>query len=343
MPRTNATLETWLEQAVGAGNATLELTDIIRGLGSACAEVSRVLRTAALDGFSGAVSTSNVHGEAQKALDVRCNEVFVQKLSALEPVSVLISEEIEEPLAVHAGAPYGVSFDPLDGSSNSDVNMTVGSIFSIHAVDAAQPTMLKPGREQVGAGFAAYGPNTSLVLTFGDTVALFMLDPADETFYLQNPSLRVPLRSNEYAINASRHLLWDEVIRTYISDRVEGRGLMGREPANMRWTASMVADVQRILSRGGIFLYPADSKTAHVGGRLRLLYEAVPMAMLIEAAGGRATTGTDDLLDLVPASIHQKVPVIVGSKQDVEDIEHTYRWAKLSRRTRRRVTSGRPR
>lgn len=318
-----ATLRDWLAEAERDG-ASPALTGVIETLAEAVIELAAALRTAALDGYAGAVETQNVHGETQKALDVLANDIFIARLKANAAVGALASEEEDELIDLkRSRAGFGVSFDPLDGSSNADVNMTIGSIFSVHAIDAAAPNLMKRGREQLAAGYAAYGPATTLVVTFGKSAALFQLAGAG-TFRLVDPALSVPRHSAEFAINTSRAPLWDEVIRSYIDERVAGKGGPFGEASNMRWTASMVADVQRILKRGGVFLYPADSATQKLGGRLRLLYEAAPIALIVEAAGGAASTGHLSLLDVEPTALHQKVPVILGSADDVAVLTARY-------------------
>jgi fructose-1,6-bisphosphatase I len=231
-----------------------------------------------------------------------------------------VSEEVDAEIAFNAGGRLGVFFDPLDGSSNLDVNVTVGSIFSVVAATGAHE-VLQPGRRQLAAGFAGYGPATTLVITFGRTVAGFVLSP--DGFALTAADIKVPEGNLEFAINTSRERYWDAGIRSYIASAVAGEG--GKY--NMRWVGSMVAEIQRILNRGGIFLYPADSETRAKGGRLRLLYEANPMALIIETAGGGSSEGSKSILDIEPTGIHQRVPVIVGAASEVRKVEAAVRAA----------------
>lgn len=323
---TRQRLADWLADARRDEGVTAELASVIESLAAACVALGERLRTAALEGYAGALETTNIHGETQKALDVLANTLFMEHLTANPAIGLLASEEEDEVVDLgRSGAAYGVSFDPLDGSTNADVNMTIGSIFSVHRLDPHHRSLLRKGREQVAAGFAAYGPATSLVLTFGKTAALFQYAPDAGSFLLLDAKLSVPVHAREYAINASRAPHWDEVVGEYVAHRVAGqKGPLGKA-FNMRWTGSMVADIQRILRRGGIFLYPVDAETRHLGGRLRLLYEAAPIALIIEAAGGRATTGHEDLLDVVPHHLHQKVPVVLGSAEDVDHLVEAYR------------------
>jgi len=313
------TLETWLINAQADSRIPALLGGVIANLSAAVKELSDVLRVAAIEGYEGYDGAENVHGEAQKRLDLLADEIFGRHLEPNSSIGAYVSEE---QVAIadlgRPNAPYAVCFDPLDGSSNTDVNITIGSIFSVQPWTGGN--LLGPGRAQVAAGFAAYGPATTVVLTFGAEAALFQLDPRTGTFLLVDPALQIPRHTKEYAVNSSRAVHWDPVVSAYIGERTRG------EPRfNMRWTGSMVADVQRILRRGGIFLYPADAETRHKGGRLRLLYEAAPIALIIEAAGGRASTGRCDLLDVVPADVHQRVPVILGSAEEVERLVAAYR------------------
>mgnify|MGYP001038508760 FL=1 len=296
---------------------------LISGLASmaaSCAEIAVVLRNAPLAGQTGLAGHTNVQGEAQKALDVISNDIVLNHLRANPQISILISEEMHEAVHFENQGRFIVATDPLDGSSNLDVNVTVGTIFSI--LDA-KGGILQPGSAQLAAGYAAYGPATSLVLTLGKGVGVFTLDEAG-TFRLTTDTVSVPEASSEFAINTARERFWDEATRGYVAENIAGETGAAGKRYNMRWVGSMVADIHRILMRGGIFLYPLDSETLAKGGRLRLLYEANPMAMLIEAAGGRSTTGRQRILDLMPSAIHQRVPVILGSADEVKRVEDWY-------------------
>lgn len=291
---------------------------------AACAlPIVRQLRRAALTGAQGKVGTVNVQGEEQKALDVFANSVFLDKGAASGTFSVMVSEELDSVLPVLDAGPdalYALVFDPLDGSSNLEVNGSVGSIFSILDVGggASEASVLEASTQQLAAGYVLYGPATVLVITTGKDVALFALDEEAEAFRLVEPSLSVPVEAGEFAINASRRSQWYAPTAAFIDNCLAGKAGPYGKSYNMRWCAAMVADMHRILTRGGIFLYPEDEGTRDKGGRLRFLYEANPMALLIEAAGGGASTGTERLLDVKPESLHQRIGVIIGSRAEVE-------------------------
>jgi len=314
------TLDAYLSDLTSKGEIDASLAATMRAIGAACAETAGLIETAPLHGLSGLAGHQNVQGEEQKPLDIASNEIFVRHLQAVAAVAMGVSEEVDEVIALNAGGTLGVLFDPLDGSSNLDVNVTVGSIFSIIPAGTADD-VLQPGRTQLAAGFAGYGPATTLVITFGRTVAGFVLSP--DGFVLNQPDIRVPEGNLEFAINTSRERFWDGGIRSYIAAAISGEG--GKY--NMRWVGSMVADIQRILNRGGIFLYPADSETRAKGGRLRLLYEANPMALIMETAGGGSSEGAGSILDIVPTGIHQRVPVILGAASEVRKVEAAIRAA----------------
>lgn len=289
---------------------------IVADVAAASAELAGVLRTAPLDGLSGTAGTTNVQGEAQKPLDIEANRIFLRRCRANPAIAWAVSEEEDHPIRLAEGGTHGLLFDPLDGSSNLDVNVTVGSIFSIIPA-TSEADLLQAGKAQVAAGFVAYGPATTLVLTFGETVDLFVLSGAE--FELVNDGIRIPPDMPEFSINTSRERFWNAGTRRYIGDCLAGElGPLGQR-YNMRWVGSMVAEVLRILSRGGIFLYPSDSETAKRGGRLRLLYEANPMSLIVTTAGGGATTGALDLLDVPPADIHQRISVVLGSSRQVDE------------------------
>lgn len=285
----------------------------IAAAAAAAVEISALVRTAPLAGLTGAVGTSNVQGEAQKPLDVASNDIFLRAMRKVAAVSWAVSEEVDEAIPVNAGGTLGVLFDPLDGSSNLDVNVTVGSIFSIVPAQS-EDDLLQPGSAQLAAGFAAYGPATSLILAVGGKVALFVLSEGE--FLLAQDGLSIPGGNREYAINSSREHLWDEGVRRYVAE-----SNAAAERYNMRWVGSMVAEVQRILNRGGVFLYPADAETKAKGGRLRLLYEANPMTYIVRSAGGAGSDGVTDMLAIVPTSIHQRIGVILGDASEVARLE----------------------
>jgi len=309
-----------LAQWLAAQSVDAKLASVVASMAAASAEIAGVLRMAPVAGQVGLVGHTNVQGEEQKALDVISNDVVLKHLRENPDVSILVSEELEEPVELGTDGAYMIATDPLDGSSNLDVNVTVGTIFAVlNAADG----LLQKGRAQLAAGYAAYGPATSLVLTFGQSVAVFTLDSAG-SWILTTDNPRIPEASGEFAINTARERFWDAATKGYVAENVAGEHGAAGKRYNMRWVGSMVADIHRILMRGGIFLYPLDSETVSKGGRLRLLYEANPMAMLVEAAGGDATTGREKILDLEPTAIHQRVPVILGSADEVKRVEDWY-------------------
>ena len=274
----------------------------------------------------------NAGGDVQKALDILTDRWFTEALDAA-PVAVLVSEELEAPKLLKEGAPLVVAIDPLDGSSNIDVNVSVGTIFSIlpaipGATDDAAHFM-QPGRNQRGAGFVVYGPQTLFILSIGGPTAAFILDPRVHTFALLKEALAIAPDSHEYAINASNYRHWDPAVRAFIDDALQGEdGRLSRNH-NMRWVASMVADAYRIFTRGGVFLYPGDQRKGYGAGRLRLLYEVSPIAFLVEHAGGKATDGAKRILDVVPKDVHQRSPFVFGSAQVVETIADYHTDPKL--------------
>ncbi len=307
-------------------NADLRL--LLETIARACKGIStRVNKGALADGL-GAAATKNVHGEAQKTLDVLSNEILLEANEWGGNLAALASEEMEDPRPIPTHYPRGeylLLFDPLDGSSNIDVNISVGTIFSVlrcPKTDAGaycEPTeaaFLQPGRNQVAAGFAVYGPTTVLALTVGDGVHGFTLDRETYTFVLTHPDIRIPADTQEFAINMSNQRRWEAAVKRYIDECLAGKDGPRGKDFNMRWVASMVADVFRVLSRGGIFMYPRDSKNKD--GRLRLMYEANPMALIVEQAGGAATDGATRILDIQPKALHQRIAVVLGSKNEVD-------------------------
>ena len=282
----------------------------------------------ALADVLGEAGSDNVQGEAQKKLDVIANDILIQANEWGGHLAAMASEEVEEIRPIPGEYPKGaylLLFDPLDGSSNIDVNISVGTIFSVlrcpEGVNAAtEADFMQPGSAQVAAGYSVYGPSTQLVLTVGDGVHGFTLDREMGSFIYTHPDMKVPEDTREYAINASNERFWEAPVQRYVSELKAGaEGPRGRD-FNTRWVASMVADVHRILTRGGIFMYPMDSKMKDKGGKLRLMYEANPMAMIVEAAGGAASTGRERILDIQPSKLHQRVPVILGSRNEVERV-----------------------
>lgn len=313
-------LQEYLENWAGTDNARRDACAAVLCLGEACIRIAALVRQGALAGALGSVTGKQSGVDPQKEVDVLANDIVAQTLQD-SPVAWLASEELEVPLPITSGAPLVVAIDPIDGSSNIDANTSIGTIFTVLPVsDCGEggPSFLQPGTRQVAAGFAVYGPYTSLVLTVGDGTHLFTLDTKSNVFLRTAGPVAIPPTTREYSINASNYRHWDQPIRTYTDDLLQGReGPRGKD-FNMRWTASPVADLYRILSRGGIFLYPGDLRDGYALGRLRIVYEANPFSWIMEQAGGSANTGYQRILDVTPSSLHQRVPVIAGSKSEVD-------------------------
>lgn len=315
--------------------ATGDFTSLLNDIVTACKVISNLVNQGALVGVLGSANTDNVQGEIQKKLDVISNEVFLKSNEWAGHLSAMASEEMEEVYQIPNHYPRGkylLVFDPLDGSSNIDINVSVGTIFSILRCpeDVERPTLehfLQAGTKQICAGYALYGPSTMMVITTGKGVNGFTLDQNIGEFILSHPDLKISEDSQEFAINMSNMRFWEPPVKRYIDECLEGKtGTRGKD-FNMRWIASMVAEVHRILARGGVFMYPLDSKTKDQGGRLRLLYEANPMSFIIEQAGGMSTTGRERIMEIQPSHLHQRVPVILGSKHEVERLITYYREA----------------
>jgi fructose-1,6-bisphosphatase I len=303
-----------------------DLRLLIEVVARACKRISIAVGKGALGGVLGDAGTGNVQGEAQKKLDVLSNEILLQANAWGGHLAGCASEEMEDPHPIPDVYPKGnylLLFDPLDGSSNIDVNISVGTIFSVlHCPDGvtnpAAEHYLQAGTEQVVAGYTVYGPSTLLVLTLGHGTHVFTLDRELGSFVLTARDVRIPADTKEFAINMSNQRHWAPPMQRYIDELLAGKtGPRGKD-YNMRWVASMVADVHRILTRGGVFIYPWDRKDPDKPGKLRLMYEANPMAFIVEQAGGAATTGRERILDVVPTALHQRVPVFLGSKNEVE-------------------------
>ena len=317
--------------------ASGELNALILDVSLACKSIARKVALGALGqaqpGLDAADGAINVQGEVQKPLDVLSNQIFLRMNEWNGHLAGMASEEMEAPQQIPASYPRGkylLVFDPLDGSSNIDVNVSVGSIFSVLRApqevvdsgrDVTEADFLQPGATQVAAGYALYGPSTMLVLSVGNGVAGFTLDPDLGEFVLTHPGLRVPEETQEFAINSSNSRFWEPPVKRYVDECLAGRSGPRGKDFNMRWIASMVAEAHRILMRGGVFLYPRDSKDASKPGRLRLLYEANPIAFVIEQAGGRCSTGRQPMLGVKPASLHQRIALVFGSAREVERIE----------------------
>jgi fructose-1,6-bisphosphatase I/sedoheptulose-1,7-bisphosphatase len=316
--------------------ATGDFNALVLDVALACKAIAKAVAAGALGGALGSHAGAeggsvNVQGERQMNLDVLSNEVFLRMTQWGGHLAGMASEEMEQPYPIPGQYPRGkylLLFDPLDGSSNIDVNVSVGSIFSIlrapdEAVDGdlQERHFLQPGCEQLAAGYALYGPSTMLILTVGNGVAGFTLDPVLGEFMLTHPDLRVPEDTHEFAINTSNQRFWEPPVQRYVHECQCGReGPRGKD-FNMRWIASMVAEAHRILMRGGVFLYPRDNKEPRRAGRLRLMYEANPIGFVMEQAGGRASTGRQNVLGVQPESLHQRVGLVFGSRNEVERIE----------------------
>lgn len=317
----NLTLSQFLQQE--KGNLTPELAQVIYTIAATCKTIDQALQKGALAGILGSAGNENVQGETQKKLDVISNDYLIDALKVHPHVGGLASEELDDFTPAQENGEYLVLFDPLDGSSNIDINMCVGTIFSIlpakNAVTQAQDFM-QAGTQQVAAGYVLYGPSTMMALTVGNGVAFFTLDPETQTFLLTTENVQVSADTQEFAINASNQRHWEQPVKQYIEELLAGKTSVREKDFNMRWVACMVGDVHRILCRGGIFLYPYDLKDPKKAGRLRLMYEANPMSMLIEQAGGASTTGRVRILEIEPTELHQRVPVIIGSKNEVERV-----------------------
>lgn len=318
--------------------ASGDFNALILDVALACKGIAKAVAFGELAGLGGnhaadAGGSVNVQGETQKKLDVLSNDVFMQRTEWAGNLAGMASEEMEAPYQIPKSYPRGkylIVFDPLDGSSNIDVNVSVGSIFSILRApqdvidsgrDVVDADFFQPGSQQVAAGYALYGPTTQLVLTVGDGVNGFTLDPNLGEFMLTHPKMTIPEDTHEFAINASNARFWEPPVKRYVDECLAGKtGVRGKD-FNMRWIASMVAEAHRILMRGGVFMYPRDSKDPTKPGRLRLLYEANPVGMIIEQAGGRASTGEVPMLGVQPTSLHQRIGFVFGSKNEVERIE----------------------
>jgi fructose-1,6-bisphosphatase I len=296
----------------------------INAFAFASIEISELVGRGALAGITGqSLGGHNADGDTQKDLDIRADDIIRRALKSV-PYAALASEEASTAEIGDASAPIAIAYDPLDGSSNIETNMTVGTIFSILPNDPQQTSFTGRGSEQLAAGFVVYGPQTSLVLTSGDGVDMFTLDREHRTYRLIRKRVQIPADCKEYAINASNQRHWEPPVRAFIDACVAGVDGAAGKDFNMRWIASLVAEAYRILIRGGVFLYPSDARAGYAEGRLRLLYEAHPMAFIFEQAGGGASTGRDRILDLAPGSIHQRIPLIMGSIREVQRIDRLH-------------------
>ena len=322
-------LDAYLADAVAARPDLTDTAAAIGAIAGAAVEISAVIGRGALGGDLAATGEHNSDGDVQKALDVIAHERVTAALRGA-PVAEVASEEAEGVMRLAAGAPLAVAIDPLDGSSNIGVNMAVGTVFGIRPAlkDGGEASFRTPGTAQTAAGFVSYGPATALILTLGEGTLAFVLDRAAGAFRLTSAAMRVPEAAGEYAINASNVRHWDGPIRAYVEDCLRGTEGPRDKDFNMRWLGSMVADIQRVLTRGGVFLYPGDGRKGYARGRLRLLYEAAPVAMLIEQAGGAATDGRTRILDVVAEGIHERCPLVCGSTEEVACVAAYYAGGK---------------
>jgi len=317
-----------VEQQRAKGLIPSELRLLLEVVARACKSISHAVNKGALGDVMGTAGSENVQGEVQKKLDIIANDVLIEANEWGGHLAAMASEEMDSIHVVPNRYPQGeylLMFDPLDGSSNIEVNVSIGTIFSVlKKADAnkgvSEDDFLQPGTQQVAAGYCVYGPQTTLVLTVGDGVAMFTLDREQGSFVLTQENVKVPADTKEFAINMSNMRHWDEPVKRYIDECLQGEEGPRGKNFNMRWIASMVADVHRILTRGGVFMYPWDKREPGKAGKLRLMYEANPMSWLIEQAGGAATNGQQRILDIQPTQLHQRVSVILGSKNEVDRV-----------------------
>ena len=298
------------------------LQELLLAIGHTCSKLSHEVSQGALIGLLGSAGTGNVQGEVQQKLDVIANDLLIDGVKNCSELAGLASEEMELPLPVKGIGDYLLLFDPLDGSSNIDVNVSIGTIFSILKKQEPKKPLqtsdfLQSGRNQVAAGYVVYGPQTTMALTLGSGVAMFTLDKVSGEFLLIKDAVEISHSTKEFSINMSNMRHWAEPVRRYVDECLAGIGGARNKDFNMRWIASMVADVHRVLSRGGVFMYPWDQRDPEKPGKLRLMYEANPMSFLVEQAGGMSTNGKELIMDLVPRDLHERVSVMLGSKEEV--------------------------
>ena len=334
----SVSLTRYLIEEQRAGRINAELRQLIAVVARACTSISIAVSKGALGGVLGDAGTGNIQGEAQKKLDVLSNDILLEANAWGGHLAACASEEMDHCQPIPDAYPRGnflLLFDPLDGSSNIDVNVSVGTIFSVlrcpdGVTTPADEHFLQPGTAQVAAGYCIYGPSTMLVLSVGHGTHAFTLDREQGVFVLTQPDMRIPEETAEFAINVSNQRHWEPAMQGYVEDLLAGKqGPRGKD-FNMRWIASMVADVHRILTRGGIFIYPWDRKDPSKPGKLRLMYEANPMGLLVEQAGGAASTGRERILDIAPTQLHQRVPVFLGSRNEVAAVERYHAMAVAS-------------
>jgi fructose-1,6-bisphosphatase I len=323
--RDQLALDEYLQAWAGTDDLRRAAVSTIRALSGACREIAAMVAAGPLAGDLMVRHREQTGGDFQTELDLRANDLLVKALAQAD-VAAVVSEEMDAPLLLRAGAPINVALDPLDGSSNIETNASIGTIFSLlPAPDGSSSTepaaFLRPGRDQLAAGYVIYGPQTVLAVTLGAGTDLFTLDPVCGKFVRTQADIRVPPQAREFAINASNYRHWDRPVQTWFNDCLAGADGPRAENFNMRWIASMVAEAHRILVRGGVYIYPGDARQGYRNGRLRLIYEANPIAFLMEQAGGRGSTGRERILDRVPRLLHDRVPLVFGARDEVMWIE----------------------
>lgn len=320
---------TTLANYLNADASNPALNDVITTVTNVGKTISQLLRKGALADILGEAGNQNVQGEEQKKLDVLANDLLLEALANNAHCAGVASEELDDATSANADGSLLVLFDPLDGSSNIDINMAVGTIFSILPYQrqgqvSENSDFLQAGNQQLAAGYLLYGTSTVLALTIADDVVMFSLDPDSNDYVLIEEDVQIDSDTSEYAINASNYRYWQAPMQQYIDELIAGKtGVRGRD-FNTRWVAAMVGDVHRILCRGGLFTYPFDTKDANKAGKLRLMYEANPMSLLIERASGAATDAVQRILDIEPTDIHQRVPVVLGSKNEVDYVKNLH-------------------
>jgi fructose-1,6-bisphosphatase I len=322
-----------IEQQRGSAQLPAQLRLLIEVVARACKSIAISVNKGALGDVLGTAGSENVQGEVQKKLDIIANEVLIEANEWGGHLAGMASEEMDDMHAVPLHYPQGeflLLFDPLDGSSNIDVNVSIGTIFSVlkhQGGDVSNASFLQAGTEQVCAGYCVYGPQTTLVLTVGQGVAMFTLDREQGSFVMTADQVQIPQETQEFAINMSNMRHWDAPVKRYIDECLQGKdGARGKD-FNMRWIASMVADVHRIMTRGGVFMYPWDKREPTKPGKLRLMYEANPMSFLVEQAGGASTNGVQRIMEIQPGQLHERVSVLLGSKNEVERLTAYHREA----------------
>lgn len=310
-----------LQAALAETTTDQDLIDLLSAITDSCKTISALVKIGPMADIYGSANAENVQGETQKKLDIIANDILKDDLKALKTVKALASEEEDTVVSCNQQGRFLVAFDPLDGSSNIDINSLVGTIFSVQTTVTDDDTedFLQPGHQQVAAGYVLYGPAVVLCLTVGQGTQMYLLEPDSQTFQKFENDIRIPKDTKEFAINMSNQRHWDERMQAYINDLLSGETGPRAKNFNMRWVAAMVADVHRILCRGGVFLYPWDKRDPDKPGKLRLLYEANPIGLLVEQAGGTIVTDSGEpILAITPEKLHQRVPVVLGSSNEVD-------------------------